>query len=268
MNDLSKSAPLFSIVTITRNNAKGIQATYASIVAQSEKNFEWVVIDGASTDGTIEFLKTGTSEIQKKNMFSEPDKGIYDAMNKGIKAARGDYIIFLNAGDKLAGDKVLAMLARYAEKAPDFMYGDALEGIPPALKPSRRYEEIMWGMFTHHQAMIYRRHTIRDKKLRYSTLYEIAGDYDFTVRFLKVMKSAVYIPKPICIFEPDGISQQKAEVGRKEQYLIREALEITGAAMNTWIYLVQTTAWRLKHASPKLYNFMKNIFVTPAKRQP
>ena len=268
MNDLSKSAPVFSIVTITRNNVKGIQATYASIAAQSEKNFEWVVIDGASTDGTIEFLKTGTSEIQRKNMFSEPDKGIYDAMNKGIKAARGDYIIFLNAGDKLASDKVLAMLARNTEKAPDFMYGDALEGIPPALKSARPHEDMMWGMFTHHQAMIYRRHTIRDKKLRYSTLYEIAGDYDFTARFLRVIKSAVYIPKPICIFEPDGISQQKADTARKEQYLIREALEITSAAMNTWIYLVQTAAWSLKHSSPKLYGFMKNIFAPPARRKP
>ncbi len=260
---------MFSVITITLNNYIGLQKTYKSLKIQSYKDFEWIVIDGKSNDKTIEFLRRRRSETRTElNPFrfvSQKDSGIYDAMNTGIEMARGHYLIFLNAGDALADSKVLKMLAHLCKKAPDFIYGDALEQCenhrkPVATtnyKPAKSHKKIHWGMFTHHQAMIYRRHTIRDTRLRYSLRYKIASDYDFTARFLQKCTNIQYINKPICIFEMGGISQQNAWQGRKEQYIIRETLEIVSLPKNLWILVIQTLSWHLKSLCPQLYNFLK-----------
>jgi putative colanic acid biosynthesis glycosyltransferase len=88
----------YSIITVCRNNLNGLQRTCESIEAQSFSDFEWIVIDGASTDGTVEFM---TNKVQDNiSFFSEPDEGLYDAMNKGIDKASGDYLIFMNSGDQ------------------------------------------------------------------------------------------------------------------------------------------------------------------------
>lgn len=91
-----------TIITINYNNASGLQKTMESVLAQTSKDFEYIVIDGASTDGSVEFLQTfKLSNFQTLNLISEPDSGIYNAMNKGIRMAKGDYIHFLNSGDWL-----------------------------------------------------------------------------------------------------------------------------------------------------------------------
>lgn len=254
-------APLFSIVTITHNNQAGLAFTFASLSTQTYSDFEWIVVDGASTDGTIDFLRNQTHRIAHKTIISEPDGGIYEAMNKGIKAACGAYILFLNAGDRLANTEVLATIAPPLQKQPDFLYGDALEGEPLTLKPARRYRDLPWGMFTHHQAMIYARAVLLNTGLRYSTIYEIAGDYDFTARFLKASKSIIYLPKPICIFESGGVSQRNPALGRREQYEIREALGLCPPVQNVMITLIQATAWWFKKQAPGFYRFVKGLIL-------
>ncbi len=187
-------------------------------------------------------------------------------MNTGIKQAKGRYILFLNAGNQLASSNILSVIAPFANKKPALIYGDCLE--PPTrkgqdyiYKKASRYKDIKWGMITHHQAMLYNRLIIRDYKLHYSLLYEIALDYDFTLRFLQKSKKILYIPKPICTFEQGYISKQKATKEIYEQYLIRENLEIVSQAQNLWIGLIQILSWKLKTISPALYRILKSLFL-------
>lgn len=266
MNEtIKKKYPLFSIVTVTLNNIEGLKKTEHSIDNQTFTNFEWIVIDGSSTDGSLERLRNRRAETRRAEFpfkfISEADEGIYDAMNKGTENARGHYILFLNAGDELATAQTLELIAPHTEKKPEFIYGDALEPTEtePIYKHARRYKELAWGMITHHQSMLYRRHTIRDFKIRYSLLYDIASDYDFTVRFLLKAKKIVYIPKPICIFEQGGVSQQNAAKGRKEQFIIRENLRMVSTAKNLWIMIVQAFSWNLRTRLPWIYYPLKSL---------
>lgn len=242
---------LISIITVTCNNEPGLRRTHRSVMVQNCTNYEWIVIDGASSDGTVEYLKTAQAR-----WTSEPDRGIYDAMNKGIEKASGDYMIFMNAGDEFADGHVLGKLASLiAEKnAPDFIYGDALEerpGYPPVLKPARSHKGISYGMFTHHQAMIYRRAAAPD--LRYDLSYKIAADYKFTLQFLKRCKTAIHAPFPVCLFESGGVSQRRTTLGRREQSRIRREEGACHPAANAAIVAAQQAALALKTAAPGLY---------------
>lgn len=185
----------FSIITITKNNPIGFEKTRASLHCQTYDDYEWVVIDGDV----------------------EPDNGIYDAMNKGIDRANGDYLIFMNAGDQFANENVLAMLAQYDA---GFIYGDAMEG--GFVKRSKHHAQIGGGMITHHQSMIYRRSVVND--LRYDEQYPIAADYKFTIEYTARCKSFLKMDMAICDYEMGGVSQINAKQGRIEQIKIRREL--------------------------------------------
>jgi putative colanic acid biosynthesis glycosyltransferase len=239
----------FTIITVTLNNQIGLIKTAQSIHAQTA-SYEWIVIDGGSSDGTLDWL--GKSDAQ---WISEPDQGIYDAMNKGIARARGDYLLFLNAGDYLAGPDVLAKLIQKIDSAhrPDFIYGDSLEeraGLPPVYKKARD-ANIVRGMFTHHQAMLYRRET--PAPLRYDTTYKIAADYKFTAQFLAQAKNILYCPLPICLFEPGGISQRQVKLGRREQFIIRREVFLCPLWKNILIFTAQIFTMALRRTAPSLY---------------
>lgn len=115
--------PFFSLCTVSKNNAAGLQKTWKSIDFQTFKDFEWLVQDGASKDNSLEILASTSAQTQ-----SAPDSGIYDAMNRLIERAKGRYILFLNAGDALAAADTLQTIYAATNKiAPDFIYGDAHE---------------------------------------------------------------------------------------------------------------------------------------------
>ncbi|MCB1532941.1 MAG: glycosyltransferase [Alphaproteobacteria bacterium] len=241
--------PLFSLITVTLNARAGLQKTQCSIAAQTSKNYEWIVIDGASSDGTQEWL-----ESMSARFISEPDYGLYDAMNKGIEKARGHYLLFLNAGDELAAPDTLQAITDFiGARKPGFVYGDAQEG--PHLKHARNHSHINKGMITHHQAMLYDRAALQN--LRYDTGYKIAADYDFTARFLLTKPEALYCPFPICIFESGGLSQQQAKAARQEEAAIRRTLGLTSTLSRALIYMRQSAAHILKTRIPALYRIMR-----------
>lgn len=237
----------FSIITVTRNHLAGLQRTAASLAQENPSLFEWIIIDGASTDGTADYLKT-----TQATYISEPDQGIYDAMNKGIDRATGEYILFLNAGDALALPRTLDTLAELLKARPvqpDLIYGDAFEeGI---IKTAKSHTQINQGLFTHHQSIFYRREVIGD--LRYDQKYNIAADYKFTAQCLQNAKDVFYWPRPVCLFETGGLSQQNAFRGRMQQSLIRRELKMSLPIEEVMIVTKQTAAYTLRRLCPGLY---------------
>jgi putative colanic acid biosynthesis glycosyltransferase len=237
----------YSIITASYNDFPGLQKTAHSLSAQTCRDFEWIVIDGGSTDGTVEFLQN------YEGWISEPDHGLYDAMNKGIKRAGGEYFLFLNAGDMLADVSTLEKIKAEAKNLPDFIYGDSFED--GRYKTARNHNFKNWGMFTHHQAMLYRRAVASD--MHYETSYKIGADYDFTCRFLNKAEKILYLPFPICIFETGGLSQQNAKEGRREQFFIRKKFR-ANIWKNNFIYYAQSCIWILRNKCPGLYWRLKS----------
>jgi len=247
-----------SIVTICYNNEKGLRRTFESLKpALDSMDCEWLIIDGNSSDGTKMFLH----ELQQQHytasikILSESDHGIYDAMNKGIHYATGQYLWFLNAGDLLTNAKTYRKIIERLQQNPDFLYGDAFEGDPHTdyHKPARPIHDMIRGMFTHHQAMIYRRDLMAD--LRYDLSYQIAADYDFTIAYLKRVKSLniAYLPEPICWFEQGGLSSQNADQGRQEMHRIRQIHFNVPWWDGVILGIKQQLTLTLKRLAPQLY---------------
>lgn len=111
--------PKISIITINYNNLEGLKKTVSSVLDQSWKDFEYIIIDGASTDGSVEYIKE--NEDKMDSWVSEPDKGVYQAMNKGIKKSKGEYLLFLNSGDHFFNNSVLGNNHKYL-KNQDIIY--------------------------------------------------------------------------------------------------------------------------------------------------
>lgn len=121
--------PTFSIITITYNAVRLVEQTLLNVLSQSYPNIEYIVIDGGSTDGTVDIIRRYESGLAY--WVSEPDKGIYDAMNKGLQKATGDYVWFINAGDTLcSSDTVQSVVSRLQKRKalPDIIYGDEYRG--------------------------------------------------------------------------------------------------------------------------------------------
>lgn len=250
-------APLLSIVTITRQNRDGLAMTAQSIATQTRDDYEWIVIDGASNDGTVQLLERYSPKPDI--VLSEPDQGIYDAMNKGLTRANGAYTLFLNAGDRLATAETLEHIyTELSAHCPDFLYGDSYEQSHDGnrdIKPARSHTKAALGLFTHHQAMIYKTEIL--KKLRYNTDYKIAADYDLTLQFLKKAQNIYYTPTPVCVFISGGLSQTMANKGRMEQFVIRHKLKTVPFWQNMLIYTAQYLNWHFRKLIPGVYWFLK-----------
>jgi putative colanic acid biosynthesis glycosyltransferase len=245
----------FSIITVTYNNLRGLNATRESVRAQTCKDFEWIVMDGGSTDGTQDAMQAWQHEIAAA--VSERDKGPYDAMNKGLALARGEYVLFINAGDALAGPDVLAQLdAAIALNAADFVFGDSLEEQIDGktyYKKSRRPIFRWWGMFTHHQAMAYRREFLNTLLPAYDLRYKVGADLDLTWRIFKKTKRVLQVDFAIARCERAGISTAQASGAREEQLLMRHEHAKCFALLNVGIMLAQSAVWALRQRAPGLY---------------
>ena len=187
----------FSVVTIVKNNPFGFNKTKQSVDLQFFKDFEWIVVDGDV----------------------EPDNGIYDAMNKGVARAQGQYIVFINAGDQFASVTTLQDVHELCDGA-DIVYGDAIED--GHMKKAKSHDAIAQGLFTHHQSIYYNLNAVGD--LRYDESYPIAADYKFTAQMMLSDPTVRYIAQALCVFETGGVSQINANQGRAEQRHIRQEL--------------------------------------------
>lgn len=176
-------APLISIITITYNAAPVLERTMKSVENQTFRDFEHLIIDGASNDNTLEIARKN----RNARILSEPDKGLYDAMNKGLELAKGKYVLFLNAGDTFRGNDILEKYAERALKDDDIIYADTMivdnagEDIKPrhftapALLTKKSFSK---GMLVCHQAFMVK----KDLAPKYDLDYRFSADYDWTVK--------------------------------------------------------------------------------------
>ena len=249
-----RGMPLYSVITVVRDDVGGLIRSHTSLAGQSCRDFEWIVVDGGSRDGGREWLEAHQGEIAWWR--SAPDGGIYDAMTIGLGVATGAYVLFLNAGDEFAGSEVLGRAAAALAHAgwPDFAYGDAWEGAPGGrlrLKPARSHRWAWYGMFTHHQAMFCRR-AILDG-LFFDPAYPIRADYAFILEVLKRALGILYLPFPVCIFATGGCSQRQAAAGRRDQSVIRKRVLNHSLIRRALIHAIQLAAHVARKAMPILF---------------
>lgn len=219
---MQEQIPKISIITIVYNNVHEIGITIASVACQRYANIEYIVIDGQSTDGTMQVIQEHASHIDV--LVSEKDKGIYDAMNKGLSRATGDYVLFLNSGDELFDEHTLDHVFGQNDGA-DIYYGktklvDAQRNIlgDRRLKAptSFNWKSFRYGMNICHQA-IYVKRTIAEP---YDTSYQLSSDIDWVIRAAKKAAKIVFIDEYVAKYLVGGMSQQRHRQSLIERYNI------------------------------------------------
>ncbi|WP_160716048.1 glycosyltransferase family 2 protein [Chitinophaga solisilvae] len=221
-----RSSPVISIITVCYNAEKFIESTIQSVLAQSYPHIEYIIVDGASRDNTMQVVEKYGSRIAK--VVSEKDKGLYDAMNKGMQLATGDYLLFLNADDVLAGNTVLEDMLQVCPDA-DVYYGEAMFmdengadlGLRSTQTPHKVPEQLTWkslkhGMVVSHQAYIIRR---RLSPL-YDLQYKVCADIDWMIRTLKASRQICNTHQVVAKFRVGGTSKQRQQLAWKERYRI------------------------------------------------
>jgi putative colanic acid biosynthesis glycosyltransferase len=198
------SAPRISVITVVRNGEAGIASTIESVAGQREASYEYVVVDGASSDRTVQILHDFGGRIDR--LISEPDRGIYDAMMKGARVARGEWVIFLGAGDRFAHDRVLAQFDPRPDS--DMAYGSWYWQLPDQRRHARAepLEQLWRGNCISHQAFFCRRQLLLE--LGFSPKLAIVADYEFCVRALALGYRIEDLGRPIAIVQAGGFSGQ------------------------------------------------------------
>lgn len=216
---------MISIVTVTYNAASTIERTLESVARQTCSDYEHIIIDGASKDATVDIAKK-----YKTRIVSEPDNGLYDAMNKALRLAKGDYICFLNAGDKLHSDETLAQVASVADRGRvGVIYGDTdivdddgrkirdRRLTPPECLTWRSFRA---GMLVCHQSF----YLNRDIAQQYDLAYRFSADFDWCIRCMMEGERRglenVYVHSPLTDYLSEGMTTANHKASLKERFWI------------------------------------------------
>lgn len=243
-----------SVITAVYNNKEMIRHALDSVSEQTYKNIEHIIIDGASTDGTKEIIE---SYSRLPGIFkSEPDGGIYDALNKGVKCATGDIICFLHADDVFANDDVLTQVVQTFEtENVDSLYGDleyvSKEDTTKVIRywKSGAYtaKRLKWGWMPPHPAFFVKRDVYTQHGL-FDTSYKIAADYDFILRVLGLKSiSTVYLPAVLYKMRVGGISNRSVKT------IIHKSLEDYRALKSNEIGNILTLIYKNLSKVPQFF---------------
>lgn len=237
-----------SIITINYNNAEGLRNTLASVVAQTYRDIEHIIVDAASTDGSVEVIKDYVNKVKSEELrgksvvwVSERDKGIYDGMNKGIRKATGDYAQILNSGDILAApdvtERMVAALAQVKSEEIGILYGNMIRdfgngktnrdtclGEVRSKSEEVGAQEVEWTMDDFIKGTVN-----HDPTYIHRSLYEKYGLYDENLKICSDWKWFVnavvfggeklyYVPIDVTIFDTTGISETNLEFREKERH--------------------------------------------------
>jgi len=213
----------YSIITVNYNNKEGLRKTIESVIHQTYRDFEFIVIDGGSTDGSTDVLKEYDAQIDY--WISEPDGGIYQGMNKGIKKATGEYLNFMNSGDRFYATDILKKVSNYISNADfivgkDYHYNNETHQGHASIQPPRTTMIHFFVATLDHQSSFIKRELFINSL--YDESYRLISDWIFYIeKIIKEQKIVQFIPDIICRREEGGLSEQQWKKNRTEinQYL-------------------------------------------------
>ena len=214
--------PRVSIITIVYNGISTLEKTIQSIASQTYKNIEYIIVDGSSTDGTVDLIKKYNSKISK--WISEPDNGLYDAMNKGIDIATGDYLWFINSGDEIYSPETLTMLFTN-NPLSDIYYGDTImiddQGAEIGKRRLTPPSNLTWkdfrkGMRVSHQSFICSTRIAS----KYNVNFRFSSDFEWCLMALKKADSVCNTNLILSRFLDGGLTKKNIVPGLKERFKI------------------------------------------------
>lgn len=223
-----KQVPGISIITIVYNRLNDLQLTASSVWNQSYSDIEYIIIDGGSTDGCAAFIEENTSQIDF--WVSEPDKGIYDAMNKGLRAATKDYVLFMNAGDTFTSQDIIKNIFSYYKDTCECIYSDTRfvdinqqyigmmsEVRKRPLRNAMQWKDMKHGMLFCHQSFIVKRSIAP----MYNLSYKYSADIDWIISCMKKANcTCFYNEDSIANFQMGGASHQNHAASLRERFQI------------------------------------------------
>lgn len=255
------SSPLFSVITVCYNDFHNLQRTSSSVLGQTNTSFEWIVVDGNSTDGSPQFLENIADP--RLAWRSERDSGLFDAMNKGMDRANGRYLIFMNSGDTFFDSNTLdavSVAINAAQAEPAFVYGDSIDFAEDGASYRRRAKShlLHWrGQFAQHQAMFF-----RATRLRYDLSYPLTADYAFIGQFLKSVhhpSGILRLDVPICRFLLGGLNEKKRFRALGEDFKIRRHVFGMSLWASTVLYALHLVHGIVKFSFPSMIRFFRRL---------
>ena len=207
---------LISIVTVNLNDAPGLRATAESVLAQRYRERQWLVIDGGSRDGSQDVIRAFAAQID--NWSSAPDRGVYDAMNQGLRRARGRYVVFMNAGDRFAGPAALEHIVAALGDTPgaDLLLGGTVLELPSGRRiyrpPRAPVAWLRFGPPAYHQATVIR--CAAHLLVPYDLRLRVSADYGAVAALIARGARAVCLDRPLAIrrCDPDSLSERETRI--------------------------------------------------------
>jgi len=231
-----ESFPKVTVVTINFNDAPLLRRTMRSVLAQQYPNLEYIVVDGGSTDGSLELIRQYAGQLAR--WVSEPDKGIFDAMNKGVRLSKGGFINFMNAGDEFAATDTILEVFRQCSGTAALIYGDH-EVVYPSFskhKQGKPAEGLWRHMMFSHQALFCKRELLLAHP--FDIGYKIAADFHFIYNRFREGHRFEHVPVKVARYLAGGTS---------------EAQVLKGYAENRKVVMEHDRRWKVKWFHAKLY---------------
>lgn len=214
--------PCLSVITVVYNNVKDIERTVLSVLGQSYPSIEYIIIDGLSTDGTLDIINKYKDRLAK--IISEKDNGIYDAMNKGLALATGEYILFMNSGDEIYSSDTVEKVFASGNDA-DIYYGEtemydenwnSLGRRRHQAPEKLNFKSFRYGMSVSHQAIYIR----KEIAAPYNLQYKLSADIDWILNALKKAKKIINTHQYVAKYMVGGMSKKKHRESLAERFLI------------------------------------------------
>lgn len=253
--------PVISVITVVYNGIAAIKKTIHSVLNQNYPNIDYVIIDGASKDGTQEIIKAYESKLGY--YISEPDCGIYDAMNKGISAAKGDWIMFMNCGDFFYSDSVLSEI--FVHYSANIKNADVIYGNSKMYYPDGRQIELkvlhpiscQWkGPVFRHGTMLVKSSILKSQLFRLENEFKISADFELMYRLNKKGFNFQYLDIIVLLFQKEGVSDNGIRNLKDNYYIIKMYGD---SSPYRWMYY-QYRLIKEKIAGSAAYHFFRQVF--------